>query len=97
MNYEFHPEAVKEFEKAVEYYDSCRAGLGLEFIDEVEHTLQRIETFPEAWPSLSKNTRRCRLKRFPFGVVYQILQDRLIVIAVMNLQQKPNYWANRLQ
>jgi len=31
MKYPFHPDAVEEFTQAVEYYESCGAGLGYDF------------------------------------------------------------------
>ncbi|EKD90013.1 MAG: hypothetical protein ACD_32C00090G0002, partial [uncultured bacterium] len=45
---------------------------------------------------LSKNTRRCILFRFPYGVIYQILKDKIIIIAIMQLNKKPMYWKNRI-
>jgi hypothetical protein len=31
MNYSFHPEAEIEFNNAIDYYEECKEGLGLEF------------------------------------------------------------------
>lgn len=36
---EFHPEAAKELEKAVAYYDSINPKLGNEFIEQVQQAL----------------------------------------------------------
>jgi hypothetical protein len=60
MAYNFHPDAKKELQDAVAYYDNLNLKLGDAFVQEVERTINRIENFPEAWPHLSKNTRRCR-------------------------------------
>jgi len=46
MNYFFHPEAKKEFLDAVDYYESCSEGLGLEFANDVYATIQRILHYP---------------------------------------------------
>ena len=35
MRFLFHPGADKKFDLAVEYYESCQSGLGLEFAEEV--------------------------------------------------------------
>ncbi len=97
MNFLFHPEAQAEFAQAAEYYESCQPGLGLDFLEEVYAAIQRILAFPEAWTKLSANSRRCLINRFPYGVIYQILnEDCIRVIAVMQLNQKPNYWQQRL-
>ncbi len=74
MNYSFHPGAKEEFLEAIEFYQSCSAGLGLEFANEIYSTIQRIIQFPTAWSKFSENTRRCLTKRFPFGIIYQVLE-----------------------
>ena len=56
----------------------------------------RIAQFPEAWHPLSKRTRRCLVKRFPYGVIYTKRGEEIIIIAVANLHRKPDYWKNRL-
>ena len=35
-------------------------------------TLARIAAFPGAWPVLSEWTRRCRMRRFLYGLIYHI-------------------------
>lgn len=96
MNYIFHPDAKKEFVQAIDYYEDCQAGRGIEFLEEVYSTIQRILSFPEAWTPLSVNSRRCLTTRFPYGIIYQILDKNTIrIIAVMQLNQKPDYWQER--
>jgi plasmid stabilization system protein ParE len=96
MSVEFHPDAQQELEDAVAYYDSISREIGDAFITEVKSTLQRIEQFPEAWSQLSNNTRRCRVASFPFGLVYAIREQGILIVAVMHLQRQPNYWADRV-
>lgn len=95
MKFRFHPEAEAELNEAVDYYDGCRDGLGLEFANEVFEAIENICRFPLAWTPLSKKTRRCVLKRFPYGVVYQVRGEQIIIVAVMQLNRKPNYWSRR--
>lgn len=96
MKYSFHPSAGMEFNEAVDYYESCHSGLGTEFMDEVYSAIQRIIRFPEAWSPMSKNTRRCLTRRFPYGVIYQIKNGEIFIIAIMQLNRKPDYWKSRL-
>ena len=35
MRFFFHPEADKEFQESIRYYEDCRSGLGLEFAEEI--------------------------------------------------------------
>ena len=95
--YEFLEPAQMELEEGVKYYNERRAGLGYDFAKEVADTIARILKYPEAWTKLSKRTRRCRTKRFPYGVVYQIRGDRILVVAVAHLRRKPWYWRDRVK
>ncbi|GBD89284.1 plasmid stabilization system protein [bacterium BMS3Abin03] len=97
MKYSFHPAAKQELFNTIEYYESCRNGLGIEFLIEFQKVIQRILHFPNAWGRLSKNTRRCLTNRFPYGIIYQILKNEIIIIAVMQLNRKPKYWKNRIK
>lgn len=96
MKYSFHPSARIELNEAVHYYEGIRKGLGAEFVKEIYSTLQRITDFPEAWTPLSENTRRCLTKRFPYGLIYQIQDDQILIIAVMQQNRKPDYWKKRI-
>jgi hypothetical protein len=49
MRFYFHEDAQRELDKAVEYYEDCRAGLGLEFAQEVHAAIARVIQFPDAW------------------------------------------------
>jgi hypothetical protein len=96
MRFLFHPAADKEFDMAVGYYESCQPGLGLEFAEEVYATIVRITEYPEVWSPMSKNTRRCLTNRFPYGLIYRIINNNLHIIAVANLHRRPDYWKERV-
>jgi len=97
MNYSFHPEAKEEFFEAINYFEEYQKGLGLSFSKEVFSTIQRIIHFPSAWSKFSKNTRRSLTNRFPYGVIYQIKGEEVIIIAVMQLNREPGYWDKRIK
>ncbi|HHE31926.1 MAG TPA: type II toxin-antitoxin system RelE/ParE family toxin [Chlorobaculum parvum] len=95
MKFYFHELAESEFDKAVDFYEDCQSGLGLEFAEEVYATIALIVRFPEAWSPMSNNSRRCLVNRFPSGVIYQVKSDGVRIIAVADLRRRPDYWLNR--
>ncbi len=97
MTYSFHPLAKEELNETIIYYNECQDELGIEFAREVYKAIQIILEFPQAWPPLSPNTRRCITNRFPYGVIYQEVKDEIIIIAVMQLNRKPGYWQDRIK
>jgi toxin ParE2 len=86
-----------ELREAYENYQAEREGLGLRFLKEVRRTIDFVRRFPNAAPSLGKPYRRCRLHRFPYGIVYEQAPDELRVVAVMHFNRRPNYWRDRLK
>ncbi|MGO8952668.1 MAG: type II toxin-antitoxin system RelE/ParE family toxin [Rhodomicrobium sp.] len=87
--------AEADLAAAVEYYDGQSAGLGDSFLDEAESAEGRIASFPHAWQKLSANTRRCRLHRFPYGLIYRVTDDSAVIVAVAHLHSEPSQWLKR--
>jgi hypothetical protein len=88
--------AELELKEAMEFYESARAGLGVEFLAEVEATTKLIESFPLAWTPLSPRTRRCRTHRFPFGLFYQVRENEILIVSLMDLRRDPINWEKYL-
>ena len=97
MKVNFLQTADDEFAEAIAFYNSQSEGLGLEFAVEVKRGLVRMLQYPAAWTPLSKRTRRCRLNRFPYALLYQSRPDGLLIVAVQNLHKHPDSWRARLK
>lgn len=91
----FHPEAEAELLAAAEYYENLEPGLGSAFATEIETALNNILNFPAAWPVVDSGIRRCQTVKFPFGLLYDIVQDQIVILAVMHLSRSPDYWKIR--
>ncbi len=96
MRVAFLPVAAVELGDAVAFYNRQSEGLGFQFALAVQRTLDRIAAFPDAWPVLSERTRRCRMRRFPYGLIYRVQEDTLLIVAVMHLQRHPDAWRDRV-
>ena len=95
MTFEFHPDARIEFIEAIAFYEESREGLGVRLSREVYTTINRIILAPTAWPQISENTRRCFTRRFPYGVVYEIRDKDVLIVAVAHSSREPFYWRSR--
>jgi hypothetical protein len=96
MKSEFLDIAQIELDESFEYYELQQKNLGYRFLNEIKNTIDRILYFPSAWQKITDNTRRCLVKNFPYGVIYQKIEDKILIIAIANLHRKPSYWNNRL-
>lgn len=96
MSFSFHPDAEKELNTAIDYYEALEVGLGYDFALEIHSTLKRTVAFPRAWAVLDGDVRRSLVRRFPFGVLYSMEEEEIFVVAIMNLHRSPGYWKHRV-
>mgnify|MGYP001579665994 CR=1 FL=1 len=96
MNFSVHPEAESEFYDAVSYLNEQAQGLGFDFANEIFSTISRILDHPNAWQPLTEQIHRCLCKRFPYGLIYEVIDEDLTILAIMHLSREPNYWKTRL-
>jgi len=87
--------ARRDLADATTYYEDQMPGLGIQFLDEVRATIDRIRAFPLAWQPLSQRTRRCLLNRFPYGVIYEQRKDEIVIVAVGHQHRHPDFWKPR--
>jgi toxin ParE2 len=89
--------AEAELDDAVNWYDTISLDLGNAFLNEAARVFSLIEQYPDAWHPIGQNIRRCRLMRFPYGVIYASEGTDQLIIALAHLHRGPLYWRDRLK
>ncbi len=97
MKVRFLSIAQEELDEAVTWYNNLSEKSGQEFLDEVDRAIRRSIAFPFSSAEIEHGLRRCLLTRFPFGVLYGIDGDTLVVVAIAHLHRKPRVWVDRLK
>lgn len=95
MIYRFLPKAEIDLNDAVDYYETCQPGLGTDFLLEVHQTVARIVEYPDGWIEVSPNCRRCLTNRFPYELIYTIVDNSILILAVANQHRHPDFWKSR--
>ena len=95
-------EAKEELRESAHWYEQKRDGLGDDFVSSVERALEIIETRPRQFTQMNvgskgREVRRCVLKRFPYLIIFEILSEEILVVAIAHSKRKPRYWKTRLQ
>ena len=88
--------AQQELDEAVSHYNGESPGLGNAFLLEAVAAIDRIRRFPEAWHPLGEEIRRCRLRRFPYGLIYAQDRGEILILAVAHARREPDYWRDRI-
>jgi len=86
----FHEDAEAELQAAAQWYEGRVPGWGGSFRAEAEAAAS-----PEAFGVLSGDIRCHLLERFPYGLLYRIESDRILILVVMHLHREPGYWEDR--
>jgi len=68
MTFRFAAEAISEFIAAGQYYNQRVAGLGDDFVNEVETGITAICESPYVWRMVQDDVRRFLIPRFPYGI-----------------------------
>jgi toxin ParE1/3/4 len=91
----FHPVAQDELDQAADFYDLESPGLGSTFLDAVERALLQVCDYPKSAPITLGPNRKKAVARFPFSVVYFVLDDTVVVLALAHQRRRPFYWRER--
>lgn len=95
MKVRFLALAQKELDDAVSWYDEQSDNLGKEFLDELDRAVRRSVAFPMSGSEIEPGLRRCLLARFPYGLIYGVESNTIVVVAIAHLHREPRYWIDR--
>jgi plasmid stabilization system protein ParE len=87
--------AQNELDDIFESLEHQKKNQGYRFIEEIEKMLKLIKAYPTAWRKSSTHTHKCFLNSFPYAIIYQYIDNTIIVVAIMSLHKKPIHWASK--
>ena len=80
------------------YYERDYPGRGHRFVEAVEAALAQIEASPERFTILYEpDIRSTKVHRFPYRVVYLVVDEVIDVIPVAHAKRRAEYWRRRLK
>ena len=89
------PEANEDLLEARAWYDRIRPELGERFALTVEATVEAIAERPLQFPVVYRNHRRAGVRRFPYGIFFEVQEQRIVVIACFHGRRNPRRWQSR--
>jgi plasmid stabilization system protein ParE len=90
------PEAEQDIAEVYAWCEGRRAGLGEEFLSCVDACIETIHRTPEMYAVVQENYRRALLRRFPYVVFYETVEDTVTIYCVFHTSRDPNKWRQRL-
>ncbi len=89
--------AAGEVEEIYRWYESCRQGLGDEFLRDFDRAELRLALHPSSGTFLGRKTRSAQLSRFPYVLLYVLEADQVVVTAVLHSHRHPRRRSERVQ
>lgn len=93
-------QAEDDIIEAADWYDTQNPGLGDQFVEEILLVLDALEVNPllHCIRHPTKNIRWRYPRRFPYRVIYEVIQDQKLVIvaAVLHAARHERVWRGRV-
>ena len=86
-------EAHQDTIEAYNYYEEKSAGLGEMFLEALQQRYRELSEAPTFYSFINEDQmkvlRDVKLEKFPFVVVYEIIENEVVVYAVHNTYKHP--------
>jgi hypothetical protein len=81
--------AEDEYSSAYNYYEDQQFGLGEKFEKETEYVLDKLKVNPFLFQRKYKHYREAILKKFPYYIVYEIIDNTVIIHSFFQANRNP--------
>ena len=87
--------ARRDFDESFDWYAERSTQAAVRFAAAVDAALDKIAASPTQFASPDGIHRECPVKKFPFRIVYRLVDNRVLVVAIAHAKRRPGYWRNR--
>ena len=84
------PVAQQELDQTIEFYEEQLTGLGDLFRNEIYEAIDFICLYPEGHQFITKHTRKCPIRKFPYLILYGIVDNTIIISAIAHQHRHPD-------
>ena len=81
--------AALEIVEAFDWYELQRRGLGIEFLDELDALYATLLQNPQVFGYYDKPVREGKINRFPYLVVYELIDEDIVIYSVFMSKKDP--------
>jgi plasmid stabilization system protein ParE len=87
---EIKQEAREDIADIFLWYEKHQAHLGYLFLDKFEERISFIQKDPQVYSKKYKEFRQALISKFPYLIIFEILENKVIVYAVIHGKRKPS-------
>lgn len=93
----YHPLFDCDVREAALWYDRRSAGLGDAFVEAVRQCTADVIADPERFARSPMGCRYRRLFRFPYVLLFDVVDDELLMLGVLHTARSMEKWRERQQ
>ena len=98
MKYQLKVSAIafQETDDAFDYYEEQSRGLGERFLKSLEDAYFKLSLTPQYYGFIrvDENIRDMKISTFPFVIVFEIVEDTVLVLRIFNTNRNPQSLKN---
>lgn len=83
------PLAALEIIEAYDWYEEQKENLGADFLNELDNFYESLYTNPLTYSFYDESVRNGKINRFPYSVVYEIIEHTIVIYSVFMSKQDP--------
>lgn len=95
MRVTWHPLARAELIEAARFYSARNPQLGSDFLDGMDAAALTVGEDPLRHREIEPGVRRYHAPRFPYALYYEILPDRVRILAAKHHSRDEGFWRGR--
>jgi len=90
------PSAERDLLAGFDFYEQLQSGVGTYFLDSLMSDIDALVLYGGVHRQVY-GFHRALSKRFPFAIYYRLVEDVVIVVAVLDCRRRPAVVRNRLR
>lgn len=95
MRIRISPFAEKDLQESIEFYNKQKEGLGDDFADVIDYTIERIKENPNQFSAEYKEIKKAQIKRFPFNIFFVVEDSTCYILGVFHTSRNPDIMNDR--
>lgn len=91
----FHRLAAVELRTAYGWYSARNATIASQFLECIDQAIARVLSDPDSHPIDRKHFRCVRIRRYPYSLIFEHQEGRVLIVAFAHAKRRPGYWNRR--
>ena len=96
LRIEYLPGARRDFDESFDWYAARSTRAAQRFVAAVDAALTSLANDPMRFVSSDGVHHECPVRKFPFRIVYRVVDDGVLIVAVAHAKPRPRYWRDRV-